>query len=164
MHTSGSFYAEDSDSRCAYRSLAVAVGVLLTFLATTGPLAPLRVLGPRGVPLEKIAARICREAGARVTTDTFLRDLNVDSLRRGDRRLEVIANGLPLFHGAQIAVDTTLVSPTKRNGKTPAAHGHYPRHVAGRGPETKEQYLPGARQRQALPVGGPCGRGGGEME
>ena len=69
------------------------------------------------MPIERMAARICREAGARVTTNTCLRDLNVDSLRRGDRRLEVIANGLPLFHGAQIAVDTTLVSPIKRNDR-----------------------------------------------
>ena len=32
------------------------------------------------------------------------------------RRLEVVADGLPLFHGAQVAVDTTLVSPLRRDG------------------------------------------------
>ena len=32
------------------------------------------------------------------------------------RRLEVVANGLSLARGAQLAVDTTLVSPLKRNG------------------------------------------------
>jgi hypothetical protein len=57
------------------------------------------VLGPRGVSLEKIAARICREAGARVSTSTYLRDLNLDSLRRGERKLQVIANGLPCRTG-----------------------------------------------------------------
>ena len=30
--------------------------------------------------------------------------------------LEVVADGLPLFHGAQWAIDTTLVSPVGRNG------------------------------------------------
>ena len=32
------------------------------------------------------------------------------------RRLEVVANGLPSFHGAQVAVDVTLVSPIQRDG------------------------------------------------
>ncbi len=30
--------------------------------------------------------------------------------------LEVVANSLPLYGGAQLAVDTTLVSPIRRNG------------------------------------------------
>ena len=50
----------------------------------------------RGVPLERAAARICREAGARVSENVFLRDLNLVEAVRGDRQLEVIANGLPL--------------------------------------------------------------------
>ena len=29
---------------------------------------------------------------------------------------EVVADGLPLFHGAQLAIDTTLVSPVGRDG------------------------------------------------
>ena len=32
------------------------------------------------------------------------------------RRLEVVADGLPLFHGAQSATDTTSVSPLSRDG------------------------------------------------
>ena len=74
------------------------------------------VLGPRGFPLEKIAAKICREAGARVAENVFLRDLNLDAHPLDGRRLEVVANGLPLWHGAQIAIDTTLVSPVRRDG------------------------------------------------
>ena len=31
---------------------------------------------------------------------------------RDGRRLEVVADGLPLFGGVQLAIDTTLVSPT----------------------------------------------------
>ena len=39
-----------------------------------------------------------------------------DRTIRDGQRLEVVANGLPLFHGAQLAVDTTLVSPVSRDG------------------------------------------------
>ena len=54
------------------------------------------VLGRRGFPLESCAARICREAGARVSTNIRVQDL--DLLPGGqldDRRLEVVADGLP---------------------------------------------------------------------
>ncbi len=74
MHTVGSFFAEESDSRCDYMIRAGAFGVLFTFSATTGPLAPLGILGPREVPLEKIAA------GPRVTEHLFAR---LDSGERG---------------------------------------------------------------------------------
>ena len=60
---------------------------------------------------------MCREAGARVTMNTFLRDLNIDHISpRDSRRIEVIANGLPLWSGAQLAVDSTIVSPLGRDG------------------------------------------------
>ena len=62
-------------------------------------------------------ARVCREAGARVQTNICFRDLNVDGISPTDgRRIEVIANGLGLFHGAQLAIDTTIVSALRRNG------------------------------------------------
>jgi len=68
--------------------------------------------------MESAAARICREAGARVRTNVCVRDLNVGVLAPTDgRRIEVIADGLPLFHGSQLAVDTTLVSALRRNGQ-----------------------------------------------
>lgn len=71
-----------------------------------------------GGPLERAAARICREAGARVTTNTRVADLNVQHLsRHDDRRIEVIANGLDLWGGVQLAIDTTLVSPLTRDGQ-----------------------------------------------
>ena len=98
-------------SRCRCHGLLDVLGDHRAACPTAG------VLGNRGVPLEKMAARVCREAGARVTTNTYVRDLNLDVIRRDDRRIEVIANGLPLWNGAQIAVDTTLVSPVKRNGQ-----------------------------------------------
>lgn len=76
------------------------------------------VLGKRGYALEMAATRICREARARVQTNVFVRDLNVVSSRLVDgRRLEVVANNLPLFGGAQLAVDTTLLSPVRRDDR-----------------------------------------------
>ena len=75
------------------------------------------VLGRRGYALESAAARVCREAGARVTTNVMVRDLDLLPLHQVDaHRLEVVADGLPLFHGAQVALDTTLVSPLRRDG------------------------------------------------
>ena len=66
--------------------------------------------------LSPICARVCREAGARVTTNTLVRDLNAPADRLDDRRIEVIANGangLPPWNGAQLAVDTSVVSPSR---------------------------------------------------
>ena len=59
-------------------------------------------LRSRGVPLERAAARVCREARATVATNFLLRDFNVITQRHGDRRLEVIANGLPLWGVVQL--------------------------------------------------------------
>ena len=78
------------------------------------------VLGSRGASLESAAARVCREAGGRVSTNVFLRD-DLPVARTDGRRFEVVVDGLPLFGGAQIAVDTTLVSPVQADGR-PAAN------------------------------------------
>ena len=51
----------------------------------------------RGCALERAAARICREAGTRVTTNTLVIDFNIPNVNRVDnRRIEVIASGLPI--------------------------------------------------------------------
>jgi hypothetical protein len=63
-------------------------------------------------------ARVCREGGARVQTNVFVRDLNLPGTRAQDgRRIEVIANGLPMYHGAQVAIDATIVSPVRADGQ-----------------------------------------------
>ena len=67
------------------------------------------VLGRRLFPLECAAAQICREAGARVTTNVHVRDMDSAVFNNLDgRRLEVVVDGLTLWHGAQLAIDTTL--------------------------------------------------------
>ena len=69
------------------------------------------VLGRTGFPLESAAARVCREAGARVRTNVMVRDLDLWPPQRIDnRRLEVVTDGLPLHGRAQLAIDTTMVS------------------------------------------------------
>ena len=75
------------------------------------------VLGRRGFALESAAARVCREAGGRVTTNVLVQDMDLLPLRQVDnRRLEVVVDGLPLFRGAQLAIDTTMVSPVRSDG------------------------------------------------
>ena len=54
---------------------------------------------------------MCREGGARVRTNVFVRDMDLAQHDHADgRRLEVVADGLPLFGGSQLAIDTTMVS------------------------------------------------------
>ena len=70
------------------------------------------VLGRRVFALESAAAKVC----CRVSTNVMVRDLD---LRAPDvldgRRLEVVVEGL-LFGGAQLALDTTLVSALHGDG------------------------------------------------
>jgi hypothetical protein len=81
------------------------------------------VLVRRGFPLEAAAARMCREAGARVALNVPVRDLNISNPVGDGRRLEVVANNLPLYNGAQLAIDVTLVSPLRGDGTAcPGAH------------------------------------------
>ena len=70
------------------------------------------VLGRRGYAVENVAARICRETGGRVTTNAYVHDLDLNEPHGGDgRRLEIVVDGLPLFGGAQLAVDSSAPSP-----------------------------------------------------
>ena len=75
-------------------------------------------MGRRGFALESAAARVCREAGSRVVTNMFVRDMDLGVPVAGDnRRLEVVVDGLPLHGGVQLAVDTTLVSSVRGSGE-----------------------------------------------
>ena len=51
-------------------------------------------------------------------TNVLVWDMDIGVFNPLDtRRLEVVVDGLPLFRGAQIAVDTTLVCPLTREGR-----------------------------------------------
>ena len=52
-----------------------------------------------------------------MATNFMVRDMDLRAPNVHDgRRLEVVADGLPLFGGARLAVDTTLVSPLHCDG------------------------------------------------
>ena len=70
-----------------------------------------------------------------------------------DRRIEVIANGLPLWGGAQLAVDTTLVSPLIRAGHPRMRGGQYRGTALRDARRNKERtYLELLRDRRCRPV------------
>ena len=75
------------------------------------------VLGHRGFAVDSAVARVCREAEGRVSCNVSVRDLDVGVPVAGDgRRLEVVTDGLPLFHGARLALDATMVSALRCHG------------------------------------------------
>ena len=71
----------------------------------------------RATPTEKMLARICREAGARVKFNAYLRDMNVNVRAADERRIEVLAQDLPCFNGVQLAVDITLRGVMSKDGQ-----------------------------------------------
>ena len=59
--------------------------------------------------MESAVGRICREGGASVTVNMMMRDMDLPVLNARDaRRLEIVADRLPLFGAVQLAVDTTF--------------------------------------------------------
>ena len=71
----------------------------------------------RALPTERTLARVCREAGATVRRDVKLRDMNISVQSRDERAIEVLAMGLPIQQGAQLAVDITLRSALTTTGE-----------------------------------------------
>ena len=71
----------------------------------------------RSKPLERVRARVYREAKARVVENAFLRDTALPGIGTDDgRRLEIVATGLPMYKGVSLGVDVTLVSPLHVDG------------------------------------------------
>ena len=70
-----------------------------------------------GFAVESAAARVCPEAGARVSVIVRVQDMHLARPDALDNRcLEIVADGLLLYQGAQLVVGTTLVSVLKRDG------------------------------------------------
>ena len=104
------------------------------------------VLRTRGVPLERAAARVCKEAGARVTVHTRVADLNLPAVQQvDDRRIEVIANGLSLHNGSQLAIDTTLVAPLTSTGQPRRRGGQFAAAALHDARKAKERAYPELR-------------------
>ena len=98
----------------------VTAGVVchLILVAITAQLAP-----PWGFwvgevfALESAAARVCQEVGARVSLNVRVQDMDLDRSNVLDnRRVGIVADGLPLFMGAQLGMDTTIFFILKRDG------------------------------------------------
>ncbi|CAK0827030.1 unnamed protein product, partial [Prorocentrum cordatum] len=73
------------------------------------------------LPLDATASR-CNgrscQAGGRVRTDAFLRDMDLPGIAANDgRRIEMVADGLPAYHGRQLAIDACIVSPLRATGR-----------------------------------------------
>ena len=60
------------------------------------------------MPTERTLARVCREAGATVLASVKVWDMNISVSATNNRAIEVLAMGLPLHEGAQLAIDVTL--------------------------------------------------------
>ena len=66
--------------------------------------------------MEVAVARICREGGARVSTNVMVRDLDLSHVPGVDgRRLEVVAEGLSLF-GGRPTCDRCDIGQRRRDG------------------------------------------------
>ena len=58
-----------------------------------------------------------------MTTNVMVRDLDLAEPNAADtRRLDFVADGLPLFRGTQLAIDTTIVSTLHANGAARRVH------------------------------------------
>ena len=74
-------------------------------------------LRSRALPTERTLARVCREAGATVRVNAKLRDMNINVPAADQRAIEVLASGLEMNHGAQLAVDITVRSAVTSCGR-----------------------------------------------
>ena len=99
-----------TDARCECGAPLDVLGRHRTACPRSGRLR-LRAVGP-----ERTLGRVCREAGATVRCNTKLRDMNVAISANDERSIEVLASGLPLHHGSQLAVDITLRSALTAQG------------------------------------------------
>ena len=94
------------------------VAVHSTPLATTGPCALFQGCWADEVSRWRARQLGCAERRGRVSLNVRVGDLDLPPRGAVDqRRLEVVVDGLPLFHGAQLAIDTTMVSPVRGDGR-----------------------------------------------
>ena len=97
----------------------------------------------RSIPLEKMWARVAREAGGRVRERVFLRDTAITSIDPSDgRHIEIVATGLPVAHGVPIAIDATIVSPLHADGSPWAGAATTPGQSFGRAIRHKYETYP----------------------
>ena len=92
------------------------------------------VLALRALPLERAIAKVCEETLARLGKNVRLVAMTNPHVPVHDaRRVVVVCNGPPSWHGARVAVFATIVSPIARNGT----------------PKPRADFVPGAVLRNA---------------
>ena len=112
-----SFSCAASGARSPSRPLSAGVASHLTPMATTEQRVRHQGCSDVGGFLWRVVPRAFAERLERGCPPTSgSRTSLLPGGQLDDRRLEVVADGLPLFHGAQLAIDTTLVSPVRADG------------------------------------------------
>ena len=94
-----------------------------------------------------------------MSTNVMVRDLGIASPHRSDlRRLEVVAEGLTLFVGCQLAIDATVASPLHSDG----THGRRAAAIDGQEIDGEDipRVVPAGRARA---IGGGRWRGRGKI-
>ena len=76
----------------------------------------------RATPIEHTVARIFREAGATVRKNVFFKDMNVEVGAEDARQIEVLAQELLCFGGAELAIDVTLRCVLSCEGEVHTTH------------------------------------------
>ena len=75
--------------------------------------------------------------------NVFVRDMDLHDFNRLDgRRLEVVVDGLPLWNGAQLAIDTTMVSPSETGRHSAGRHRNDKREGFGRREKSEGEEIP----------------------
>ena len=98
----------ESDCPCRSLRFVANVGFHWTTEVATEPRAVGRADSRLGLLLQSTLASVCREAGATVRYNAKLRDMDLAVSANDHRAIEVLATGLPLYFGVQLAVDITL--------------------------------------------------------
>ena len=62
----------------------------------------------RAAPTKQALALVCREAGAVGKCNAYLKDMNLGIDAADQHRIEVLAQGVPLRAGSQLAIDIAL--------------------------------------------------------
>ena len=96
-------------------------------------------LKKRALAPERTLARVCREAGATVRCNAKLCDMNLAVSANDDTAIEVLASGLPLFFGAQLAVDITVRCALAADGTAQPGAARVDGAVCTRAREDKER-------------------------
>ena len=88
----------------------------MSLVTTAVHAPPLASCAPAPCPLNAPSPAFAEKPEAECTPTSPLNQMNLPHPSQDSRAIEVLVNGLPLRHGAQVAADATLVSPVGHDG------------------------------------------------